>query len=397
MGNQKQRIFKDEILEGSKLAKLLLKNVCKKYENGSYAVKNINLEVKDKEFVILVGPSGCGKSTTLRMVAGLEEISDGEIWLDDKFANYMSHKERDLSMVFQNYALYPTMSVYDNIAFSLKVRKIDKSEIEERVKETASVMGLSQYLKRMPKELSGGQRQRVAIAAAIIRNPRILLMDEPLSNLDAKLRTHMRVEISKLHKKLNNTIIYVTHDQTEAMTLGSRIVVLKDGMIQQADTPQQIYDNPRNKFVAGFIGMPSMNFIEAEIKKEKNRYYFYFNNIKIFLPKFKNMVIDKKEYENKKVIIGIRPEDISDKSDLENEEYQRIIVKADMSEILGDKTIIHFKAGNKTISSIVKGIVKQGDLSEVFVNTSRIYIFDIDTEENISYDEMQGGFKVEEK
>ncbi|MGG7186332.1 ABC transporter ATP-binding protein, partial [Clostridium butyricum] len=236
------------------MAELLLKNLCKKYENNSYAVKNVNLEVNDRDFVILVGPSGCGKSTTLRMVAGLEEISEGEMWLDGKFANYLDHKERDLSMVFQNYALYPTMSVYDNIAFSLKVRKVDKKTINERVNEVAEIMGLKDLLKRRPKELSGGQRQRVAIASAIIRNPKILLMDEPLSNLDAKLRNHMRVELAKLHKKLNNTIIYVTHDQTEAMTLGSKIVVLKDGTVQQADTPQQIYDNPINEFVAGFMG-----------------------------------------------------------------------------------------------------------------------------------------------
>ncbi len=236
------------------MPKLLLKNICKKYDEESYAVKNVNLEVDDKDFVILVGPSGCGKSTTLRMIAGLEEISEGEMWLDGQFANYLTHKERDLSMVFQNYALYQTMSVYDNIAFSLKVRKVSKNTIKEKVNEVAEILGLQQLLKRMPKELSGGQKQRVAIASAIIRNPKILLMDEPLSNLDAKLRNHMRVEMSKLHKKLNNTIIYVTHDQTEAMTLGTKIVVLKDGEVHQIYTPEALYTWYKNSCIKRWRG-----------------------------------------------------------------------------------------------------------------------------------------------
>jgi len=377
--------------------KLLLKNICKKYDEESYAVKNVNLEVDDKDFVILVGPSGCGKSTTLRMIAGLEEISEGEMWLDGQFANYLTHKERDLSMVFQNYALYPTMSVYDNIAFSLKVRKVSRNTIKEKVNEVAEILGIQQLLKRMPKELSGGQKQRVAIASAIIRNPKILLMDEPLSNLDAKLRNHMRVEMSKLHKKLNNTIIYVTHDQTEAMTLGTKIVVLKNGEVHQVDTPEALYDNPVNKFVAGFIGLPSMNFIKCQLKNENQLMYFNLGNEKVYLPKSKSDLLIKKGYENKNVIIGIRPEHITNNIDMteRDKEYisSPISVKVDLSEMLGDKTNIYFKIGDNDLTAIFKdncnfGI---GDKAEVLIYTKNICIFDEKSEKNILHDEVKGG------
>lgn len=379
------------------MPKLLLKNICKKYDEESYAVKNVNLEVDDKDFVILVGPSGCGKSTTLRMIAGLEEISEGEMWLDGQFANYLTHKERDLSMVFQNYALYPTMSVYDNIAFSLKVRKVSKNTIKEKVNEVAEILGIQQLLKRMPKELSGGQKQRVAIASAIIRNPKILLMDEPLSNLDAKLRNHMRVEMSKLHKKLNNTIIYVTHDQTEAMTLGTKIVVLKNGEVHQVDTPEALYDNPVNKFVAGFIGLPSMNFIKCQLKNENQLMYFNLGNEKVYLPKSKSDLLIKKGYENKNVIIGIRPEHITNNIDMteRDKEYisSPISVKVDLSEMLGDKTNIYFKIGDNDLTAIFKdncnfGI---GDKAEVLIYTKNICIFDEKSEKNILHDEVKGG------
>lgn len=379
------------------MPKLLLKNICKKYDEESYAVKNVNLEVDDKDFVILVGPSGCGKSTTLRMIAGLEEISEGEMWLDGQFANYLTHKERDLSMVFQNYALYPTMSVYDNIAFSLKVRKVSKNTIKEKVNEVAEILGIQQLLKRMPKELSGGQKQRVAIASAIIRNPKILLMDEPLSNLDAKLRNHMRVEMSKLHKKLNNTIIYVTHDQTEAMTLGTKIVVLKDGEVHQIDTPEALYDNPVNKFVAGFIGLPSMNFIKCQLKNENQLMYFNLGNEKVYLPKSKSDLLIKKGYENKNVIIGIRPEHITNNIDMteRDKEYisSPISVKVDLSEMLGDKTNIYFKIGDNDLTAIFKdncnfGI---GDKAEVLIYTKNICIFDEKSEKNILHEEVKGG------
>ena len=379
------------------MSKLLLKNICKKYDDESYAVKNFNLEVDDKDFVILVGPSGCGKSTTLRMIAGLEEISEGEMWLDGKFANYLTHKERNLSMVFQNYALYPTMSVYDNIAFSLKVRKVPRNTIKEKVNEVAEILGLQQLLKRMPKELSGGQKQRVAIASAIIRNPKILLMDEPLSNLDAKLRNHMRVEMSKLHKKLNNTIIYVTHDQTEAMTLGTKIVVLKDGEVHQVDTPEALYDNPVNKFVAGFIGLPSMNFIKCQLKNENQSMYFNLGNEKVYLPKSKSDLLIKKGYENKNVIIGIRPEHITNNIDMteRDKEYisSPISVKVDLSEMLGDKTNIYFKIGDNDLTAIFKDNCNLGvgDRVEVLIYTKNICIFDEKSEKNILHDEVKGG------
>lgn len=379
------------------MPKLLLKNICKKYDEESYAVKNVNLEVDDKDFVILVGPSGCGKSTTLRMIAGLEEISEGEMWLDGQFANYLTHKERDLSMVFQNYALYQTMSVYDNIAFSLKVRKVSKNTIKEKVNEVAEILGLQQLLKRMPKELSGGQKQRVAIASAIIRNPKILLMDEPLSNLDAKLRNHMRVEMSKLHKKLNNTIIYVTHDQTEAMTLGTKIVVLKDGEVHQIYTPEALYDNPVNKFVAGFIGLPSMNFIKCQLKNENQLMYFNLGNEKVYLPKSKSDLLIKKGYENKNVIIGIRPEHITNNIDMteRDKEYisSPISVKVDLSEMLGDKTNIYFKIGDNDLTAIFKDNCNLGigDKAEVLIYTKNICIFDEKSEKNILHEEVKGG------
>ena len=379
------------------MSKLLLKNICKKYDGESYAVKNVNLEVADKDFLILVGPSGCGKSTTLRMIAGLEEISEGEMWLDGKFANYLSHKERDLSMVFQNYALYPMMSVYDNIAFSLKVRKVDKTTIKEKVNKVAEILGIQELLKRMPKELSGGEKQRVAIASAIIRNPKILLMDEPLSNLDAKLRNHMRVEMSKLHKKLNNTIIYVTHDQIEAMTLGTKIVVLNNGLVHQVDTPEQLYDNPINKFVAGFIGVPSMNFIKCRLKRENNAMYFMLGNEKVHLPKSKSELLIKKSYESKNVIIGIRPEDITNIIDVKaaKKEYisSAINVKVDLSETLGDKTNIYFKIEDNELTAIFKDSTKLrvGDKAQVLIYTKNICFFDESTEKNILHDEVKGG------
>ena len=260
------------------MASLSLKNVCKVYPNGFVAVKDFNLEIADQEFIIFVGPSGCGKSTTLRMIAGLEEISSGELWIGDKMVNDVEPKDRDIAMVFQNYALYPHMSVYDNMAFGLKLRKVPKAEIDKAVHEAAKILDIEHLLDRKPKALSGGQRQRVAMGRAIVRSPKVFLMDEPLSNLDAKLRVQMRVEISKLHQRLQTTIIYVTHDQTEAMTLGTRIVVLKDGIIQQVDTPQNLYNTPNNIFVAGFIGSPQMNLIDAEVKANGSQVQLRYTN-----------------------------------------------------------------------------------------------------------------------
>ena len=266
------------------MASLSLKNICKVYPNGFEAVKDFNLEVEDQEFIIFVGPSGCGKSTTLRMIAGLEEISSGEFYIDGKLMNDVEPKDRDIAMVFQNYALYPHMTVFDNMAFGLKLRKVPKDEIKRKVEEAAKILDLEKLLDRKPKALSGGQRQRVAMGRAIVRNPKVFLMDEPLSNLDAKLRVQMRSEIASLHNRLKATIIYVTHDQTEAMTLGTRIVVLKDGVIMQVDSPQKLYNEPNNLFVAGFIGSPQMNFIDTKCKVEGDKVSLTFDNTTIVLP-----------------------------------------------------------------------------------------------------------------
>ena len=299
------------------MASLSLKNVCKVYPNGFVAVKDFNLEIADQEFIIFVGPSGCGKSTTLRMIAGLEEISSGELWIGDKLVNDVEPKDRDIAMVFQNYALYPHMSVYDNMAFGLKLRKVPKDEIDKSVHEAAKILDIEHLLDRKPKALSGGQRQRVAMGRAIVRSPKVFLMDEPLSNLDAKLRVQMRVEISKLHQRLQTTIIYVTHDQTEAMTLGTRIVVLKDGIIQQVDTPQNLYNTPNNIFVAGFIGSPQMNLIDAEVKANGSQVDLVLSDtVTITLPVEKSKKLIDGNYVGKTVVVGIRPEDVK-----ENDRY----------------------------------------------------------------------------
>ena len=297
------------------MAKVSLKHVYKIYDGDVTAVTDFNLEIDDKEFIILVGPSGCGKSTTLRMIAGLEDISKGELYIGDVLANDVAPKDRDIAMVFQNYALYPHMSVYDNMAFGLKLRKMPKEEIRRRVEEAARILGISSYLERKPKALSGGQRQRVALGRAIVRDPKVFLLDEPLSNLDAKLRAQMRTEIAKLHKRLGTTFIYVTHDQTEAMTMGTRIVVMKDGFIQQVDTPQNLYDMPCNEFVAGFIGSPQMNFIDSKIEKKGNDYYFLVGKQAIKLPESKNKDNVLAKYVNKEVVVGIRPEHVNDDPD----------------------------------------------------------------------------------
>ena len=294
------------------MASLSLKNVTKKYPNGFVAVKEFNLEIADKEFIIFVGPSGCGKSTPLRMIAGLEDISSGELYIDDKLVNDVEPKDRDIAMVFQNYALYPHMSVYDNMAFGLKLRKTPKDEIDKKVHDAAKILDLEHLLDRKPKALSGGQRQRVAMGRAIVRSPKVFLMDEPLSNLDAKLRGQTRVEISKLHQRLEPTIIYVTHDQTEAMTLGTRIVVMKDGIIQQVDNPQNLYDKPCNKFVAGFIGAPQMNMIDATVGKDGALTTLSFGGHTVALSEAKSKKLGDAGCIGKVVTLGVRPEDRHD-------------------------------------------------------------------------------------
>ncbi|MBR4122363.1 MAG: sn-glycerol-3-phosphate ABC transporter ATP-binding protein UgpC, partial [Erysipelotrichaceae bacterium] len=327
------------------MAEIILKNVTKEYENGFQAVKNINLEIKDNEFVILVGPSGCGKSTTLRMIAGLEDISDGDLYLDGKRINDVSPQDRDIAMVFQNYALYPHMTVYQNIAYSLKIKKVPKDEIDKRVKDVAASLGLENLLDRRPGQLSGGQKQRVAMGRAIIRHPKAFLMDEPLSNLDAKLRGQMRVEIADLYQRLNTTFIYVTHDQTEAMTLGTKIVVMKDGEIMQIDNPTNLVNYPQNKFVAGFIGTPTMNFFEGTIQQNDGYLILKTKDGSIPLTADKAAKVREGGWIGKKVIGGIRPEHVV-LTDEENAAFKGVI---SVFELLGSNAIIYVQDGEDRI------------------------------------------------
>ena len=323
------------------MANVSLRHIYKIYDGGVTAVTDFNLEIEDKEFIILVGPSGCGKSTTLRMIAGLEDISKGELYIGDMLANDVAPKDRDIAMVFQNYALYPHMTVYDNMAFGLKLRKTPKEEIRERVQEAARILGMEQYLDRKPKALSGGQRQRVAIGRAIVRDPKVLLMDEPLSNLDAKLRNQMRAEIIKLRQRIDSTFMYVTHDQTEAMTLGDRIVVMKDGRIQQVGTPQEVYDHPRNLFVAGFIGMPQMNFYDGRLVKDANgKYAVTVGAAKVVLSEDKQKNLAAHNVAEQDVTVGVRPDHIS----LENVPGAMIEGKVDVSEMMGSAYHLHINA-----------------------------------------------------
>ena len=381
------------------MASLLLKGVYKVYPSGVTAVTDFNLDIKDKEFIVFVGPSGCGKSTTLRMIAGLEDISKGELYIDEKLVNDVVPKDRDIAMVFQNYALYPHMSVYDNMAFGLKLRKVPKAVIDERVKEAAAILGITDYLTRKPKALSGGQRQRVALGRAIVREPKVFLLDEPLSNLDAKLRAQMRTEISKLHARLATTFIYVTHDQIEAMTMGTRIVVMKDGFMQQVDTPQNLYDYPINLFVAGFIGTPQMNFFKnSTITEEGGKVYVNFiGGNKILLPKsmvskIKNL--DAYKNTGKVVTLGVRPEDIHE-DDLFISNSPDTIVKAriDVIEKLGAETQIYcdldYESDKNTIvdnaAQMIAKIssrasVELGEIVELAFDAKHIHLFDGYTE-----------------
>jgi len=366
------------------MAELKLKKIVKKYPNGFVAVKNFNLDIADKEFIIFVGPSGCGKTTTLRMIAGLEDISGGELYIGNKLMNDVPPKERDIAMVFQNYALYPHMTVYDNMAFGLKLRKMPKEEIKKRVEEAAKILDIAHLLDRKPKALSGGQRQRVAMGRAIVREPKVFLMDEPLSNLDAKLRVQMRTEISKLHHRLATTFIYVTHDQTEAMTLGTRIVVLKDGIIQQVDTPQNLYNKPCNLFVAGFIGSPQMNFIDCRVVKGGGSEVFLsFGDYKIKLSEDKSKALIQGGYLDKEVIMGIRPEDIHAEEIFLNSS-QESIVKAhvEVTELLGAEVNLYLLiAGQNAVAKVnARYDAKVGDNVKVAFDVNRIHVFDKATE-----------------
>ena len=377
------------------MAGLTLKGIYKKYPGGVVAVSDVNLEIRDKEFIVLVGPSGCGKSTTLRMIAGLEEISEGELYIGDRLVNDIAPKDRDIAMVFQNYALYPHMTVFDNMAFGLKLRKVPKDEIERKVNEAAKILDLTHLLDRKPKAMSGGQRQRVALGRAIVRSPKVFLLDEPLSNLDAKLRAQMRTEIAKIHKKLGTTFIYVTHDQTEAMTMGDRIVCMKDGFVQQVDTPQHLYENPVNKFVAGFLGSPQMNFIDAVLKEEYGQFIVEFGSedtktsrgvkYQIIVPESK--VNDELgNYVGKEVILGVRPESIHDEEMyLSNATTGIIDAYVEITEMMGAETYLYLLCEGNSLTARVspRSTARPGDDIKVAIDPNRIHIFDKETERAI--------------
>lgn len=375
------------------MSEIALRNVCKQFDSEHYGVKDFNLDIHDKEFVIFVGPSGCGKSTTLRIIAGLEEITDGELWIDGEISNYLEPKERGMSMVFQNYALYPNMTVYGNMAYALKIRKLPKDEIDRKVHEVAKILEIEQLLDRKPAALSGGQKQRVAIGSAIIRKPKAFLMDEPLSNLDAKLRAQMRVELVKLHKQLDTTIIYVTHDQTEAMTLGTKIVVMKDGLIQQVGAPQSIYDNPVNLFVAGFLGSPSMNFFRCTVKaEENNRTALLLDDAKtvkkVYLDGTRGKQIADR-YNGRHVILGIRPEDIYELAEAKKLGIENESVDVDEPvvnrEMLGAEVILYFDEQGKTLAVRLspENQTQVGEKVSLYFDMEKAHVFDPETEENI--------------
>ena len=371
------------------MASVSLKHIYKVYTGGVTAVSDFTMDIEDKEFVVLVGPSGCGKSTTLRMVAGLEEISQGELYIADKLVNDVAPKDRDIAMVFQNYALYPHMTVYDNMAFGLKLRKMPKAEIDKRVKEAARVLDIEHLLNRKPKALSGGQRQRVALGRAIVREPKVFLMDEPLSNLDAKLRVAMRTEITKLHHKLQTTFIYVTHDQTEAMTMGTRIVVMKDGFIQQVDTPQSLYDFPSNQFVASFIGSPQMNFFNVKLEKDSaGKVWASFGSNRILLPEGKVKKFVDESCIGQEVIMGIRPENIHDEEVfLQNMPDDIVNVDVDVVELMGSETYLYLRTDGKeeAITARVdpRSTARVGDKIKVGFDANRLHFFDKDTEQTL--------------
>ncbi len=366
------------------MASITLKNIVKTYSDGTTVIPNLNLGIKDKEFIILVGPSGCGKSTTLRMIAGLEDITKGELYIGDKLVNNVPPKSRDIAMVFQSYALYPHMTVYKNMAFALELRKVPKEEIDRKVREAARILDIENYLDRKPKALSGGQRQRVALGRAMVRDPAVFLLDEPLSNLDAKLRTEMRAQISRLHKNLRTTFVYVTHDQTEAMTMADRIVVMKDGVIHQVDTPENLYEHPNNMFVAGFIGTPRMNFINAKLIRRGENFFAEFENVSLAL---NSQIGDKlKNFIGKNIILGIRPEDFYCEADKRDNDTSNLLnITAELSEMMGAEIYVHFMlSGEKLIARIPsREKIKSGQNMNLYINTKKLHIFNPETEEAI--------------
>ncbi|MBA9025296.1 MULTISPECIES: ABC transporter ATP-binding protein [Bacillaceae] len=364
------------------MAELQLEHIFKIYDNKVTAVEDFNLQIEDKEFIVFVGPSGCGKSTTLRMIAGLEEISKGDFYIDGKRVNDVPPKDRDIAMVFQNYALYPHMTVYDNMAFGLKLRKMPKAEIDQRVKEAAKILGLEVYLDRKPKALSGGQRQRVALGRAIVRDAKVFLMDEPLSNLDAKLRVQMRAEIAKLHKRLNTTTIYVTHDQTEAMTMATRLVVMKDGIIQQVGAPKDVYEKPENVFVGGFIGSPAMNFLNGKLENGIVK----IGDQSIAIPEGKMKLLRDQGYVGKDIILGIRPEDFHDEPlFIESSPATKINAHIEVSELMGAEFMLYSSLGGQDFVARVdaRTIVQAGDNLEMALDMNKAHFFDVETEQRI--------------
>ena len=361
------------------MANVTLKNLSKKFDS-MVAVNNMNTNIKDKEFIVLVGPSGCGKTTTLRMIAGLEEVTEGEIYIEDRLVNNIAPKDRDIAMVFQNYALYPHFNVYQNMAFGLRLRRTPKLEIDRKVRETAKILKIEDLLKRRPKQLSGGQKQRVALGRAIVRDPKVFLMDEPLSNLDAKLRVQMRTEIAKLHHRLKATIIYVTHDQTEAMTMADRIIIMKDGIIQQIGEPQNVYENPENMFVAGFIGSPAMNFLDASVTKNIT---LKSNSFELGTTDRNKKIIKNNNLIGKDVVIGIRPEDLEDSSFVDNtSNYNTITANVEVKEPMGAEIYIYIDIEGVLVTARVdsRTKIKSGSKATIFVDIDKLQIFDKETE-----------------
>ena len=375
------------------MADLTLKNINKIYPNGVQAVFDFNLKIEDKEFIVFVGPSGCGKSTTLRMIAGLEDITTGELYIGDKLVNDVHPKERNIAMVFQSYALYPHMTVYGNMAFSLKLKGLPKKEIDEKVNKAAQILGLSEYLDRKPKELSGGQRQRVALGRAIVRDAKVFLMDEPLSNLDAKLRVQTRAELIKLHNQLQTTTIYVTHDQVEAMTMATKIVVMRDGFIMQIGEPKDVYDKPNNMFVAGFIGTPAMNFLKGIVSADG---MFLINDQKIKIPAHQLDILKYNKAIGQEVVLGIRPEDLYDAS-IPGAKYSDVTIKAqiDVVELLGAETIISAKVGENNLSASVdtRFYGKMGEDVILGINIEKCHFFNEDSELRYVSEEEQNLFQ----
>ena len=387
-----KRVFAEALpLRSTYMATVVLKGIKKIYDNKGTAVHDFNLEIADKEFIVLVGPSGCGKSTTLRMVAGLEDISEGDLIIGGKRVNDVEPKDRDIAMVFQSYALYPHMTVYENMAFALKLRKVPKDEIDKKVREAAAILDITQYLERKPKALSGGQRQRVAIGRAIVRDPQVFLMDEPLSNLDAKLRNQMRAEIIKLRQRINTTFIYVTHDQTEAMTLGDRIVIMKDGFIQQIGTPQEVFDRPANLFVAGFIGSPQMNFFDAKLQKKDGKYQIAVADAVMEVSDKAQKLLTEKGAGDMDVVVGIRPEHISFAPVAGP---HTVSSKVDVSEMMGSEVYLHVNAAGKDVVLRIpttelpeehRAGIPYGTAVNFTFRSDLIHLFDPKTEKNLLY------------